>query len=79
MALARPIAFKRAKKLTGRYINATVRRVFMQHHADLLDAAFWQGHKEEILAGYVHDVFPYEAHRRFEHQRRSDALATSET
>jgi len=59
--------------------NATVRRVFMQHHADLLDAAFWQGHKEEILAGYVHDVFPYEAHRRFEHQRRSDALATSET
>ena len=26
-ALARPIAFKRAKKLTGRYINATVRRV----------------------------------------------------
>ena len=26
-ALARPIAFKRAKKLTGRYINGTVRRV----------------------------------------------------
>jgi hypothetical protein len=26
-ALARPIAFKRAKKLTGRYMNATVRRV----------------------------------------------------
>jgi len=26
-ALARPIAFKRAKKLTNRYINATVRRV----------------------------------------------------
>ena len=28
--------------------------------------AFWQGHKERILAGYVHDVFPYEAHRRFD-------------
>jgi hypothetical protein len=32
----------------------------MKHHADLLDAAFWQGHKERILAGHVHDVFPYE-------------------
>ena len=45
--------------------NTAVREVFMQHHADLLDAAFWQGHKERIKAGYVHDVFPYEQHRRF--------------
>jgi len=42
-----------------------VREVFMRHHADLLDAEFWQGHKERILAGHVHDVFPYEAHKRF--------------
>ena len=40
----------------------------MKHHADLLDAAYWQGHKERILAGYVHDVFPYEAHKRFHAQ-----------
>src|SRR5674476_920429 len=46
--------------------NPGVREVFMAHHANLLDAAFWQGHKEEILAGYVHDVFPYEATKRFE-------------
>jgi isocitrate dehydrogenase kinase/phosphatase len=46
-----------------------VRGVFMKHHADLLDAAFWQGHKERILAGHVHDVFPYEAHKRFAHAR----------
>jgi isocitrate dehydrogenase kinase/phosphatase len=45
--------------------NAQVREVFMAHHADLLDAAFWQGHKERILAGHVHDVFPYEAGKRF--------------
>jgi isocitrate dehydrogenase kinase/phosphatase len=45
--------------------NPGVRNVFMRHHADLLDAAFWQGHKERILAGYVHDVFPYDAHKRF--------------
>ncbi|WP_395055517.1 bifunctional isocitrate dehydrogenase kinase/phosphatase [Polaromonas sp.] len=45
--------------------NDTVREVFMKHHADLLDAAFWQGHKERIAAGHVHDVFPYEQERRF--------------
>jgi isocitrate dehydrogenase kinase/phosphatase len=45
--------------------NDTVREVFMRHHADLLDAAFWQGHKERILAGHVHDVFPYERDKRF--------------
>ena len=43
----------------------------MKHHADLLDASFWQGHKERILAGYVHDVFPYDAAKRFEHARAS--------
>ncbi len=45
--------------------NAGVREVFMKHHADLLDAAFWQGHKERIKAGHVHDVFPYEPSKRF--------------
>jgi isocitrate dehydrogenase kinase/phosphatase len=45
--------------------NTKVREVFMAHHADLLDAAFWQGHKERILAGHVHDVFPYDASKRF--------------
>ena len=49
--------------------NPAVRAVFMKHHADLLDAAFWQGHKDRILAGYVHDVFPYEDSKRFKHQR----------
>jgi isocitrate dehydrogenase kinase/phosphatase len=47
--------------------NLAVRDVFMAHHADLLDAAYWQGHKERILAGHVHDVFPYEASKRFVH------------
>jgi isocitrate dehydrogenase kinase/phosphatase len=49
--------------------NPAVREVFMKHHAELLDAGFWQGHKERILAGHVHDVFPYEPHRRFAHLR----------
>ena len=42
-----------------------VREVFMKYHADLLDAAFWQSHKERIQAGHVHDVFPYDESKRF--------------
>ena len=57
--------------------NPGVRRVFMQHHADLLDAAFWQGHKERIQAGYVHDVFPYDESKRFRHPPRPEALSSS--
>jgi len=49
--------------------NPNVREVFMKHHADLLDASFWQGHKEKISDGHVHDVFPYEADKRFQIQR----------
>src|SRR4051812_8669066 len=51
--------------------NPTVRDVFMQHHADLLDPAFWQLHKERILAGHVHDVFPYEREKRFVRRQQS--------
>jgi isocitrate dehydrogenase kinase/phosphatase len=60
--------------------NPEVRRVFLAEHADLLDAAYWQREKERILAGYVHDVFPYDPSRRFSAQRaaalNSEATAT---
>jgi len=49
--------------------NPAVRQAFMAHHADLLDAGYWQQQKERILAGYVHDVFPYDPSRRFSAQR----------
>jgi isocitrate dehydrogenase kinase/phosphatase len=55
--------------------NPQVREIFMAHHADLLDAAFWQAHKERIRDGHVHDVFPYEAHKRFAAARRGTAGA----
>ncbi|HCY17446.1 MAG: bifunctional isocitrate dehydrogenase kinase/phosphatase [Curvibacter sp. GWA2_64_110] len=51
--------------------NPAVREVFMKHHADLLDVAFWQSHQERIRQGYVYDVFPYERSRRFSQQRTS--------
>ncbi len=56
--------------------NAKVRDVFMRHHGDLLDASFWQEHKDRILAGHVHDVFPYEPAKRFERQRVATAHAS---
>ena len=54
--------------------NPAVRDVFMRHHADLLDAAFWQAHKERIERGHVHDVFPYDPARRFKNLRRAAGL-----
>ena len=53
----------------GRFLlgNAKIRHHFMQHHADLLTRAWWQAHKDRILAGEVHDIFPYPQHIRFHH------------
>ncbi|HQS32063.1 bifunctional isocitrate dehydrogenase kinase/phosphatase [Polaromonas sp.] len=45
--------------------NSAVREVFMKHHADLLQATFWQSHQGRIQAGHVYDVFPYEQEKRF--------------
>ena len=45
--------------------NDAVRAVFMKHHADLLEATFWQNHQSRIQAGHVFDVFPYEQDKRF--------------
>jgi isocitrate dehydrogenase kinase/phosphatase len=58
--------------------HAGVREVFMKHHADLLDADFWNAHKQRSLAGHVHDVFPYEPHKRFVHQRAARAAAEAD-
>ncbi len=53
--------------------NDHVRDAFLRHHADLLDAGFWQAHKERIQAGHMHDVFPYERERRFAERRAAAA------
>ncbi len=45
--------------------NDAVRQVFMKHHADLLEASFWQNHQSRIKQGHVFDVFPYEQDKRF--------------
>jgi isocitrate dehydrogenase kinase/phosphatase len=54
----------------GRFLlgNAKIRAAFLRHHADLLTRAYWQSHKERILAGEVDDVFPYPQQIRFRHR-----------
>jgi len=52
--------------------HPAVREVFLRHHGDLLDADFWQAHKQRIQSGHVHDVFPYDRERRFP---RTEAVA----
>jgi isocitrate dehydrogenase kinase/phosphatase len=53
----------------GRFLlgNAKIRHYFMKHHADLLTRAWWQAHKDRILAGEVQDIFPYPQQIRFHH------------
>ena len=38
---------------------------FKKHHADLMDADWWNGVKNRILAGELPDIFPYPQKRRF--------------
>ncbi|MFD2752457.1 bifunctional isocitrate dehydrogenase kinase/phosphatase [Comamonas terrae] len=40
--------------------HPAVREIFLRHHADLLDPAFWQAHQQRIRAGQMADVFPYD-------------------
>ena len=41
------------------------RQAFLEHHADLMDPAFWAGKQERIRAGTQEDVFPYPEDIRF--------------
>lgn len=42
-----------------------IKKVFMQYHADLLTAAFWQKTQEAIRAGHIEDFYPYPQKMRF--------------
>lgn len=43
--------------------HPAVRDIFMRHHADLLEAGFWQTHQSRIREGHIANVFPYERSR----------------
>jgi isocitrate dehydrogenase kinase/phosphatase len=57
--------------------NPMVRDIFMAHHANLLDAAYWQKNKDRILAGHMFDVFPYDQSKRFHQERMASELPDS--
>ncbi len=48
--------------------NPRIRAVFVKHHSDLLDAAWWQGKQRRIRLGLFDDVFPYPDALRFRHR-----------
>ncbi|MDO8650805.1 MAG: bifunctional isocitrate dehydrogenase kinase/phosphatase [Undibacterium sp.] len=54
--------------------NTKVRKYFMQYHADLLTAEYWQGRKQRILDGKVDDVFPYPQEIRFCNQPKPETV-----
>lgn len=56
--------------------NPSVRKYFMQHHADLFDYTYWQQHKQRIQEGHLGDVFPYPQELRFGY-RPPDPTLTS--
>lgn len=45
--------------------DPVVRRIFLEHHSDLLTAEFWQDKKDRIQAGQIDDFFPYPENLRF--------------
>ena len=39
--------------------NDLIKKFFLKHHSDLLDANFWISKQENIKNGFYEDVFPY--------------------
>lgn len=57
--------------------DARVRAAFLRHHADFFDPALWQGHKDRLLAGHVHDFYAYHANERFVNRYGNPAAGCS--
>jgi len=45
-------------------LHGMLRDVFVEHHADLLEARFWQETQARIRSGEVLDIFPYNQNKR---------------
>ena len=45
--------------------SPTIRKIFLEHHADLLSADFWQATQQKIRQGHQEDFFPYPLTMRF--------------
>lgn len=56
--------------------DARVRRTFMQQHADLLDADWWQAARARNRRGRLDDIFPYDTTWRFVRATRGAGRAS---
>jgi len=45
--------------------NIRYRKAFLRHHANLLEASYWQQCQSDVANGLYSDVFPYPHHLRF--------------
>ncbi|MBT8434818.1 MAG: bifunctional isocitrate dehydrogenase kinase/phosphatase, partial [Gammaproteobacteria bacterium] len=51
--------------VTFLFADNRVRKAFLKHHSDLLEAGFWIQKQKNIEAGIYEDVFPYPKKLRF--------------
>ena len=56
-----PEEFRRFLGLSG-----ALREIFIEHHGDLFDAAFWQKIQSRLRTGEIIDVFPYSPEHRID-------------
>lgn len=56
----------------------SIRKAFVKHHRDLLDARFWQDAQERLRKGHVEDFFPYPLEMRFASVFADDRAPSSE-
>lgn len=49
-----------------------VRKIFLEHHKELLTQEFWQNKKERILQGLLDDFYPYPQSVRFKPSKRQE-------
>ena len=47
-------------------LNEALRDIFLKHHSDLFEAAFWQNIQSRLLSGEIIDVFSYGPEHRLE-------------
>jgi isocitrate dehydrogenase kinase/phosphatase len=48
--------------------DARIKAAFLKHHADLLQASYWQQKQQQIQSGFIESVFPYPTALRFNAQ-----------
>ncbi len=56
--------------------DSRVRAAFLEHHADLLSADWWQGCRERASQGRIEDIFPYHQDRRLHAAQASQSAGT---